>query len=69
MSDTEGTAAPADETPDVPESPATWGNVVDGEIKKIVGHLVGDEELTEEGDEQIEIAHETREKYREEHEH
>ena len=56
-----------DETSEpVPESPATWENVVVGKAKEVVGHVVGDEELAEEGSEQEEIAHEVREEYREE---
>jgi uncharacterized protein YjbJ (UPF0337 family) len=53
----------------VPESPSTWENVVTGEAKKVVGRLVGDEELAEEGDEQIEIARKVREEFRDEHDH
>lgn len=55
------------EVPEVPESPATWENVVIGEMKQAVGHVLRDKELIEEGEEQKEIAHEVREKYREEH--
>jgi len=51
----------------VPESPATWENVVAGEVKKVVGEVVRDKKLIEEGEEQIEIAHEVREEFREEH--
>ena len=53
----------------VPESPATWENVAVGEAKKVLGHLIGDKQLTEEGDEQVDAAHEAREEYREEHGH
>jgi len=38
--------------------PATWENVVVGKAKKLVGKVLGDEELAEEGEEQEEIAHE-----------
>jgi uncharacterized protein YjbJ (UPF0337 family) len=48
-------------------SPATWENVVVGKAKEVVGRAIGDEELAEEGDEQVEIAHEVREEVREEH--
>jgi uncharacterized protein YjbJ (UPF0337 family) len=48
---------PDDETT---ESPATWENVVVGKAKEALGHALGDEELTEEGEEQEEIAHEVR---------
>lgn len=54
--------------PEVPESPATWENVVVGDVKEAVGHVLRDKNLAEEGDEQKEIAHEVREEYREEHE-
>ena len=51
----------------VPESPATWENVLVGEAKEIIGHAVGNDELAEQGEEQVEIAHEVREEFREEH--
>jgi uncharacterized protein YjbJ (UPF0337 family) len=50
----------------VPESPATWENVVVGKAKEALGHALGDKDLVEEGEEQDEIAHEVREEYREE---
>jgi uncharacterized protein YjbJ (UPF0337 family) len=40
------------------EAPATWENVVVGKAKEFVGRLAGDEELTQEGEDQEEIAHE-----------
>jgi uncharacterized protein YjbJ (UPF0337 family) len=49
------------------ERPATWENEVVGEAKKLTGHVIGDKELAEEGEEQLEIAHEVREEYREKH--
>jgi uncharacterized protein YjbJ (UPF0337 family) len=49
------------------ESPATWENVVVGKAKGAVGHAIGDEEMTEEGEDQEDIAHEVREEFREEH--
>jgi uncharacterized protein YjbJ (UPF0337 family) len=52
--------------PEVPHSPATWENVVVGEVKEAIGHLLTDKDLVEEGDEQKEVAHEVREEYREE---
>jgi uncharacterized protein YjbJ (UPF0337 family) len=52
---------------EVPESPATWENVVVGEAKEVAGRLLHNHELTEEGDEQKEIAHEVREEYEDEH--
>ena len=56
-----------DDEHDVPESPATWENVVAGEAKELIGRAVGNEELVEQGEEQVEIAHEVREEFREEH--
>ena len=49
------------------ESPATWENVVVGKAKEVVGRIVGDHELAEEGEEQEEIAHEVRDEYEDEH--
>jgi uncharacterized protein YjbJ (UPF0337 family) len=42
------------------ESPSTWENVVVGEAKEFVGRIVGDKDLTEEGETQVEVAHEVR---------
>ncbi len=56
----------ADEELDVPESPATWENVVVGKAKEALGHLTGDKELVEEGEDQEGVAREVREEYREE---
>jgi uncharacterized protein YjbJ (UPF0337 family) len=58
----------SDSKDEVPESPATWENVVVGEAKEIVGHATGDDEMVEQGEDQVEIAHEVREEFREEHE-
>ena len=49
------------------ERPATWENLVVGEAKELFGRVTGDKELAEEGEEQIEVAHEVREEFREEH--
>ena len=58
----------ADESDEpVPESPATWENVVVGEVKEAVGRVLHDDSLTEEGDDQKEIAHEVRAEYQDEH--
>jgi len=57
----------SDHEDQVPESPATWENVVVGKAKEVAGHLTGDEDLAEEGEEQAEIAHEVREEYDDEH--
>lgn len=59
----------SDSEDEVPESPATWENVVVGEAKKVVGRLVRDDELVGEGKEQVDVAHEVREEFREEREH
>jgi uncharacterized protein YjbJ (UPF0337 family) len=56
-----------DEQPD--ERPATWENEVVGEIKELAGRAVGNHELAEEGEEQVEIAREVREEYRAKHQH
>jgi uncharacterized protein YjbJ (UPF0337 family) len=52
---------------EVPESPATWENVLVGEAKEVAGRALRDAELTEQGEEQKETAHEVREEYDEEH--
>jgi uncharacterized protein YjbJ (UPF0337 family) len=41
-----------------PDDHATWENVVVGKAKQVVGHVLREKELEEEGDEQEEIAHE-----------
>jgi uncharacterized protein YjbJ (UPF0337 family) len=53
--------------PVVPQPPATWENVVVGEAKEAAGRLLRNGELTEQGEEQKDIAHEVREEYEEEH--
>jgi uncharacterized protein YjbJ (UPF0337 family) len=40
------------------DHPATWENVVVGKAKQAIGHVIGDEELEEAGEEQEDIAHE-----------
>ena len=52
---------------EVSEAPATWENVLVGKAKEAVGHALGKEDLVEEGEDQVEGAHEAREEYREEH--
>jgi uncharacterized protein YjbJ (UPF0337 family) len=47
------------------ESPATWENVVVGEAKDFVGRIVGDKDLTEEGETQVEVAREVRDEAKE----
>jgi len=58
----------ADRDDEPTESPATWENVVVGKAKEVVGHALHDKKLTEEGDEQVELAHEVREEFEDEHE-
>ena len=53
--------------PEVPESPATWENVVVGEAKDVAGRVLHNDELAEDGEEQKHVAHEVREEYQEEH--
>ena len=45
---------------DQPEKPATWENIVVGKAKEVLGRAIGDEELTTEGEDQEEVAHEVR---------
>jgi uncharacterized protein YjbJ (UPF0337 family) len=45
------------------EAPATWENVVVGKAKEALGRVTGDDELEEEGEDQVEIAYEVREDY------
>jgi uncharacterized protein YjbJ (UPF0337 family) len=49
------------------DQPATWENEVVGEIKEFVGRVIGNKALAEEGEEQVETAHEVREEYHEKH--
>jgi uncharacterized protein YjbJ (UPF0337 family) len=49
----------------VEERPATWENEVVGEAKKLVGHALGADDLAEQGEDQVEVAHEVREEYEE----
>jgi uncharacterized protein YjbJ (UPF0337 family) len=58
----------ANDENEVPESPATWENVVVGKAKEVFGHAIGDKDLTDQGEEQEEVAHEVREEYKDEHE-
>lgn len=41
-------------------APATWENVVVGEAKQALGHVVGSEELIDEGEDQVDVAIELR---------
>jgi hypothetical protein len=52
----------------VPESPATWENVVVGRTEELLGKVTRDDELSEEGEERAEIAHEVRAEFHEDHE-
>ncbi len=60
-------ADPEETDEEVPDAPATWENVAVGKAKEVVGHLVGDTSLTEDGEEQEEIAHEVRGKFDDDH--
>jgi uncharacterized protein YjbJ (UPF0337 family) len=49
---------------DVPnEAPATWENVVVGKAKEAIGRVAGDPELTQEGEDQVAVAHQVREDF------
>jgi uncharacterized protein YjbJ (UPF0337 family) len=56
---------PDRDEPEIDEAPATWENIVEGELEKLVGEITRDKALVEEGEERVEIAHEVREEYRE----
>ena len=47
------------------DAPATWENVVRGEAEELLGEVTGDEARVAEGKEEVEIAHEVREEWRE----
>ncbi len=49
------------------EAPATWENVVVGKAKEFLGHVLHDEALSEEGEDQEEVALEVREEFKDEH--
>jgi uncharacterized protein YjbJ (UPF0337 family) len=57
----------SDERPE--ERPATWENKIVGEAKELFGRVFRNEELAEEGEEQVEAAREVREEYGEKHDH
>jgi uncharacterized protein YjbJ (UPF0337 family) len=49
---------------DVPnEAPATWENVVVGKAKEAIGRVADDPELTQEGEDQVAVAHQVREDF------
>ena len=52
--------------PEVPESPATWENVLVGEMKEAVGLALSNDELAEAGEAQKDVAYELRKKWAEE---
>jgi uncharacterized protein YjbJ (UPF0337 family) len=52
---------------EVSEAPATWENVLVGKAKEAVGHVLGKQDLVEDGEDEVEGAREAREEYREEH--
>jgi uncharacterized protein YjbJ (UPF0337 family) len=51
----------------VPKEPATGENVLVGKAEEVVGHVIGNDDLEGEGEEEEEIAHEVRTEYRREH--
>lgn len=56
------------ETDEVPtESPATWENVVEGKAKEVLGHVLRDAQMSEDGEDQVKVAHELRHEFDEEH--
>jgi uncharacterized protein YjbJ (UPF0337 family) len=55
--------ADGDGKDEMPERPATWENVVEGEVKHLIGEAIRDKELADEGAEQVEIAHEVHDEY------
>jgi len=57
----------SDENPELTDAPATWENVVVGKAKEVAGKLLHDDELAEEGEDQVEIAHEVRDEVEEDH--
>lgn len=46
------------------DAPATWENVAVGKAKEVIGHAISDDEMTEEGKDQEEVAHEVREEFK-----
>jgi len=57
-----------DDEPEIEDAPATWENVVEGEVEKLVGEVIRDKHLVEEGEDRIDTAREVREEYREQRE-
>lgn len=52
---------------EVVDAPATWENLAVGKAKEVIGRVIGDEDLAEEGEEQEEVAHEVRAEFKDEH--
>ena len=52
-----------DENGEPEERPATWENVVVGEAKEFVGKVLGAKDLEDEGEDQVETAHEVHDDY------
>ena len=50
------------------DAPATWESIVHGEAEELLGELTGDKARIAEGKEEVEIAHEVREEWREQKE-
>jgi uncharacterized protein YjbJ (UPF0337 family) len=59
---------PDDDDVEMTDAPATWENIVAGEAEKLLGEVTGDKALVAEGEEEIEVAHEVREEWREQQE-
>ena len=45
------------------EAPANWENVVDGKAKEAIGRVADDPELTQDGKDQVAVAHQVREDF------
>lgn len=52
--------------PESPGSPATWENVLVGEMKEAVGHITDNHDLAEDGEAQKNVAYELRKKWTDE---
>ncbi len=53
--------------PEVSESPATWANVLVGETKEAVGHLLNKPGAGQDGEAQKNVAYDLRKQWTEEH--
>jgi uncharacterized protein YjbJ (UPF0337 family) len=59
---------PDEDDIEMTDAPATWENIVHGEVEELVGKVTGDKALVEEGKDEVEVAHEVREEWREQKE-